>query len=36
VLETVVDGYPQSHRILFEKVAVNPKLDRTTFARPRA
>jgi hypothetical protein len=36
VLETVVDGYPQSHRIQFEKVAVNPKLDAATFAKPKA
>jgi hypothetical protein len=36
VLETVVDGYPQSHRIVFEKVAVNPKLGAATFARPNA
>jgi hypothetical protein len=36
VLETVVDGYPQTHKILFDKVAVNPKLGAATFARPRA
>jgi hypothetical protein len=36
VLETVVDGYPQPHQILVEKVAVNPKLDATTFAKPKA
>jgi len=36
VLETVVDGYPQTHRIVVDKVAVNPKLDATTFAKPRA
>jgi hypothetical protein len=35
VLETVVDGYPQAHRIVFEKVAVNPKLAATTFAKPK-
>ncbi len=36
VLETVVDGYPQRHRILVEKVAVNPKLGSATFAKPKA
>jgi outer membrane lipoprotein-sorting protein len=36
VLETAVDGYPQTHKIRFEKVAVNPKLDAGTFARPKA
>ncbi len=36
VLETVVDGYPQKHQVLVEKVAVNPKLAAATFAKPRA
>jgi hypothetical protein len=36
VLETVVDGYAQSHKIFCEKVAVNPKLDAATFAKPKA
>lgn len=36
VLETVIDGYPDSHKILFEKVAVNPRLDAATFAKPKA
>lgn len=36
VLETVVDGYPQKHRIVVEKVAVNPKLGAATFAKPKA
>jgi outer membrane lipoprotein-sorting protein len=35
VLETVVEGFPQTHRIVLEKVAVNPKLDATTFAKPK-
>jgi hypothetical protein len=35
-VETVVDGYPQGHKIVVEKVAVNPKLDAATFAKPRA
>jgi hypothetical protein len=36
VVETVVDGYPQRHKILVEKVAVNPKLGGATFAKPKA
>ncbi len=36
VVETVVDGYPQPHKIVLEKVAVNPKLDAATFAKPKA
>jgi outer membrane lipoprotein-sorting protein len=36
VLETAVDGYPQTHKIHLEKVAVNPKLDVATFAKPKA
>ncbi len=36
VLETAVDGYPGTHRISFEKVTLNPKLDAATFAKPKA
>lgn len=36
VLETVVEGYPQSHKIVVEKVAVNPALPAATFAKPKA
>src|SRR5437660_971893 len=36
VLETVVDGYPQTHKIVFEKVAVNPNIDAATFAKTKA
>jgi hypothetical protein len=36
VLETVVDGYPQTHKVIVEKVAVNPKLGAATFAKPKA
>jgi hypothetical protein len=36
VLETIVDGFPQTHKIVLEKVAVNPKLDAATFAKPKA
>src|SRR5207237_1416551 len=27
IVETIVDGYPQAHQIVVDKVAVNPKLD---------
>jgi hypothetical protein len=36
VVETTVDGYPQPHKIVIEKVAVNPKLDVATFTKPKA
>jgi len=36
LLETIVDGYPQAHKIVLDKVAVNPKLDAATFAKPKA
>lgn len=36
VLETVVDGYPDTHKMLIEKVALNPKLDDGLFAKPKA
>jgi len=36
VLETIVDGYPQMHKILLDKVAVNPNLDAAAFAKPKA
>jgi hypothetical protein len=36
VLETAVDGYPETHKILVQKVAVNPKLDPAAFAKPKA
>jgi Outer membrane lipoprotein-sorting protein len=34
-LETVVDGYHETHKMVIEKVAVNPKLDDALFAKPR-
>lgn len=34
--ETVVDGYPDKHRMQLEKVAVNPKLDDSRFVKPAA
>ncbi|SRR6266404_3311803 len=36
VLETAVDGYPDRHKMLIEKVAVNPKLDDARFTKPHA
>ena len=36
LLETAVDGYPERHRMVVEKVAVNPKLDDALFAKPHA
>jgi outer membrane lipoprotein-sorting protein len=36
VLETAVDGYPGTHKMLIEKAAVNPKLDDARFAKPKA
>jgi outer membrane lipoprotein-sorting protein len=36
VLETAVDGFPGTHKMLIEKVAVNPKLDDSRFAKPHA
>jgi hypothetical protein len=36
VLETAVDGYPQTHKMVIEKVVVNPKLDDALFTKPKA
>jgi hypothetical protein len=36
VTETIVDGYPQAHKIVVENVAVNPQLGPATFAKPKA
>lgn len=36
VLETTVDGYPDSHKLLVEKAVVNPKFGAETFAKPKA
>jgi outer membrane lipoprotein-sorting protein len=35
VLETAVDGYRETHKIVIEKVTVNPKLDDALFAKPK-
>jgi len=36
VLETAVEGYPDTHEVLIEGVVVNPKLDDALFAKPSA
>jgi outer membrane lipoprotein-sorting protein len=36
MLETAVEGYPDRHRMVIEKVAVNPQLDDARFAKPHA
>ena len=36
LLETTVEGYPQAHKIILERVAVNPTFDASTFAKPKA
>jgi Outer membrane lipoprotein-sorting protein len=35
LLETTVDGYRDSHKMVIETVAVNPKLDDSVFAKPQ-
>ncbi len=35
VLETAVDGYPDTHKMILEKVALNPPLDDARFTKPR-
>lgn len=35
VLETVVDGNAQAHKMYIEQVAVNQSLDKSLFAKPR-
>jgi outer membrane lipoprotein-sorting protein len=36
VLETAVEGYPNTHKMALEKVTVNPKLDESLFTKPAA
>jgi len=35
-LDTVVDGYHDTHKMVLEKVEVNPKLDDALFTKPKA
>jgi hypothetical protein len=36
VLETAVDGYRDTHKMVIEKVGLNPALDDTLFVRPKS
>jgi hypothetical protein len=36
MLETAVDGYSDTHKMVIEKIAVNPKLDDARFTKPKA
>ena len=36
VMETAVDGYPDTHKMTVEKAAVNPPLDESLFTKPHA
>jgi hypothetical protein len=35
VLETAVDGYADTHKMILDKVALNPQIDDARFAKPR-
>jgi len=34
VMETAVEGYAETHKLLIERAAINPKLDETLFSKP--
>jgi hypothetical protein len=36
VLETAVDGYKDTHKMVIDKVSLNPVLDDAMFARPKS
>jgi hypothetical protein len=36
MLETAVDGYRDTHKMVIEKVALNPLLDDSVFVRPKS
>ena len=36
VLETAVDGYKDTHKMVIEKVGLNPQLDDSLFVRPKS
>jgi len=36
VLETAVDGYDDTHKMIIEKVALNPQLEDSRFVKPKA
>jgi len=35
-LETAVEGYRDTHKMIIEKVGVNPQLDDALFAKPNS
>jgi hypothetical protein len=35
VLETAVDGSADTHKMIVERVALNPRLDDARFAKPK-
>jgi outer membrane lipoprotein-sorting protein len=36
VVETAVDGYTETHKLLVEKASINPQLDDSLFSKPHA
>jgi outer membrane lipoprotein-sorting protein len=36
VMETAVDGYTETHKLLVEKASINPQLDDSLFSKPHA
>jgi len=36
VLETAVDGYADTHKMIIDKVALNPQLGDARFVKPEA
>jgi hypothetical protein len=36
VQETSVEGYADTHKMVLEKVVLNPQLDDSQFAKPKA
>jgi len=36
VVETAIDGYAETHKLLVEKAAINPQFDDSLFAKPHA
>jgi hypothetical protein len=36
VVETAVEGYQETHKMLIEKVTLNQKLDDAVFGKPAA
>lgn len=36
LMETAVEGYPETHKLQIEKATINPKLDDALFSKPHA